>query len=321
MLGVQPAGQPIGRAQLRIGDAGRGQFLPRHQLDHRDAFGSGPTPSRTVANSWSATGISCSSAAAVDPAGLQHAAQPAGHDVLDRQVLRGGQLRDRRRILLAERIGQCAGQYPAPVELNLLLPPLQCRAALDRIVELGHLGVVGLGAAAGQLVAQLGPQRRQHRGTGRAVPHRCDQVGGQRFHLVEEQVFLGVEVVEHGGHRDAGPSRHLGDGDRVEPGGEEELHGRGVDRFPGALLVLLPASHLSGHRAPARTEDAFGGQLAGQQHHRNPDPGLGVGAAEHQVLDAAIQRREAERPGLARTCARRRTARRRPAPGPASPPG
>ena len=48
-----------------------------------------------------------------------------------------------------------------------------------------------------------------------------------------------------------------------------------------------------------RPRRCAGRRCGRQQHHGHPDARLGVGAAEHQVLDVAVQRRAAERAGLA----------------------
>ncbi len=68
----------------------------------------------------------------------------------------------------------------------------------------------------------------------------------EHFHLAEEEVLLGREIVEDGSDRDVGGSSDLGHGYRVETPLREEPKRSNSDSCARLLLLALSQSRLGG---------------------------------------------------------------------------
>ncbi len=279
VLGIEPPGHGVAGLQLGVADAGGAQFAPgtaarlraaglpavgdgglrtgkrsgnrhgnvRHLIllaaigghDDVPALTSGPSPSPQSVEDPGRHRLQVCQGIGQRLAAEQPGAQFGSYHGLGRQVLGSRQFGCQQRCVRIQGIGQGVGECLPAQQLEVLLAALQIGAVDHGGVEAGHLIGIGRGAPCRQLEQDLLLQREHQRGAGRAAAHRLDQRVAQRMDLVEEQVLLGVEVVEHRGRRDTGLPGDVGNGHGVEAAFEEQRHRGGVDRPAGPALVLL----------------------------------------------------------------------------------
>jgi hypothetical protein len=149
--------------------------------------------------------------------------------------------------------GEQGGQGVGVAGHRQLLAGLQGRAGGDHPVDgpqpLQRLVVAGF--RLGQQPPgfhQGASEGGQGRLPGRPLADGLDQLGPERLQPVEEQVFLGREVVEHRRHRDLGLAGDLGHRDPLEAAVGEQPPGRVGDQLACLLLLALAEAQLHGRQ-------------------------------------------------------------------------
>ena len=189
------------------------------------------------------------------------------------------------------------GRAPAPASAGTGPTSTWSYSCSTRPVA-GSLGPVGVHADLGQRHVRVRPAPRP--AAGAAASTTASPGAGWPQQVLAQR--SGNRVLHGGPLLQQGPAVRVEEQHRerpVQPARARCGHrhgGRADRRAPSAVDQLDQVEFARRHRP---TGDPLGGQLAGDQHHRHADAGLGAGTDEDHIGQCRVQVAGPERPGLA----------------------